>query len=298
MTVMTSAQREPVSFRGFGDLPIAADRSGQPDGSTALLLHGGGQTRHSWHRTARALQQRTAVVATDTRGHGESGWSPDGDYQLTTLCADVLCVLDQLATPTVIVGASLGGLTGLLAADRAGPARVTGLVLVDAVPRYEAAGSKRIRDFMRHNPEGFATAEEAAALVQRFNTHSGSPDVDSVRRHLRRGENNRWYWHWDPAFMFLPSNDPIRWVDELERAAAALTIPLLLVRGARSDVVSETGVQNLLRVAPHTRVVELPGVAHAGAGERNDAFTVAVAEFVWHHARPSASEYPVRPAAG
>jgi len=287
-----------VTFRGRAGLPLVASRWGAGRGRTVLLLHGGGQTRHSWRRSAGLLRAHRTVVAPDARGHGESGWSPDGDYRMPTLCDDVLCVLDQIGAPTVIVGASLGGLTGLMAAERAGPAVVTGLVLVDAVPHYDPAGSRRIRDFMRDRPDGFATVDEAAAHLARFRPEAHPPSTDRVRRNLREGQDGRWYWHWDPAFMFRPDNDPIRYVSRMERAAEAITVPVLLIRGAHSDVVRADGVRRLLRVTPHARVVELPGVVHTGPGERNDAFAAVLTGFVEQHDRPGASAYPARPPAG
>lgn len=286
-----------VTFRGHAGLSVVASRWAAPRAGTALLLHGGGQTRHSWRRAAGLLRQHRTVVAPDTRGHGESGWSHDGDYRLPTLRDDVLCLLEQIASPTVIVGSSLGGLTGLLAAERAGPAAVTGLVLVDAVPHYDPAGGRRIRDFMRQHPGGFATVDEAAACLGHFRD-GPHPPADRVRRNLREGADGRWYWHWDPAFMFRPGNDPIRYVSELEQAAAAITVPLLLIRGADSDVVRDDGVRRLIQAAPHARVVELPGVAHAGPAEPNEGFAALVARFVEGHDGPGITGYPARPPAG
>jgi pimeloyl-ACP methyl ester carboxylesterase len=286
-----------VIFRGHAGVAVVASRWAAPHAGTALLLHGGGQTRHSWRRAAGLIRRHRTVVAPDVRGHGDSGWSPDGDYRLPTLRDDVLCVLDQIASPTVIVGSSLGGLTGLLAAERAGPATVAGLVLVDAVPHYDPAGGRRIRDFMRQHPDGFATVDEAAARLGRFRD-GPDPPADRVRRNLREGADGRWYWHWDPAFMFRPDNDPIRYVSELERAAAAITVPLLLIRGARSDVVRDDGVRRLSRIAPHARVVELPGAAHVGPAESNDGFAALVAGFVAGCDGPGATGYPARPPTG
>lgn len=81
---------------------------------------------------------------------------------------DVLQVLDAIGRPVVLIGASMGGLTGILVADKAGPAQVTGSVLVDVVPRYEKTGSARIRDFMLTNLHGFASLEEAADAVSAY----------------------------------------------------------------------------------------------------------------------------------
>ena len=88
------------------------------------------------------------MVALDSRGHGDSDRAPNANYTVDALCADTLAVLDQIGRPVMLIGASMGGMTGILAADAAGPEKVTKLVLVDVVPRYEKDGSARIRDFM------------------------------------------------------------------------------------------------------------------------------------------------------
>ncbi len=124
-----------------------------------LLLHGGGQNRFSWKNTGQILaDQGLHVVALDSRGHGDSDRAPDANYSVDALCADTLAVLDQIGRPVALIGASMGGMTGMLVADAAGPEKVTKLVLVDVVPRYEKDGSARIRDFMASGADGFEIA--------------------------------------------------------------------------------------------------------------------------------------------
>jgi pimeloyl-ACP methyl ester carboxylesterase len=139
-----STQR--LALRTVGEASVVADvRRAQEQRGTVLLLHGAGQTRHSWSRTARALQRAGwSSVALDMRGHGESSWVLDADYSLDALVADVATVADLLADEPVLVGASLGGLVCLLAA---GERRVgcRGLVLVDVAPRVERAGVQRVK---------------------------------------------------------------------------------------------------------------------------------------------------------
>ncbi|MCQ0010960.1 alpha/beta hydrolase [Actinomadura madurae] len=116
---------------------------------TVLFLHGGGQTRHSWRGAAgRLARAGWHTLALDTRGHGDSGWAPDGDYSMDALVADLAAVVAQLGedggAPPVLVGASLGGLTSLVAvAEKRVSARA--LVLVDVAPRIEPAGRRADR---------------------------------------------------------------------------------------------------------------------------------------------------------
>ena len=84
-----------------------------PTGLGLGLLHGGGQTRHSWHRAVRSLASSGYfALAFDMRGHGESDWATDGDYSVHALARDLECVLAEVRRPVAIVGASLGGLGG------------------------------------------------------------------------------------------------------------------------------------------------------------------------------------------
>lgn len=280
-----SSGPQTVSFAGAGGIGLVADewnRDAAPaDRPTILMLHGGGQNRFSWKNTGQFLaDEGYHVIALDSRGHGDSDRAPDADYAIETLQADVLHVLRAIGRPVVLIGASMGGLTGILVAESAGPDTVTGLVLVDVVPRYEKNGSARIRDFMLTNVHGFASLEEAADAVSAYLPHRSKPrSPEGLKKNLRL-RDGRWYWHWDPAFMTAPGDDPELRTDNFERAASQLRIPILLIRGKLSDVVSPEGVQHFLDTVPRAEFVELSHAGHTAAGDDNDAFTDAVVDFV------------------
>lgn len=280
-----SSGPQTVSFAGAGGIGLVADewnRAAAPaDRPTILMLHGGGQNRFSWKNTGQFLaDEGYHVIALDSRGHGDSDRAPDADYAIETLQADVLHVLRAIGRPVVLIGASMGGLTGILVAESAGPDTVTGLVLVDVVPRYEKNGSARIRDFMLTNVHGFASLEEAADAVSAYLPHRSKPrSPEGLKKNLRL-RDGRWYWHWDPAFMTAPGDDPELRTDNFERAASQLRIPILLIRGKLSDVVSPEGVQHFLDTVPRAEFVELSHAGHTAAGDDNDAFTDAVVDFV------------------
>lgn len=283
-----TAQSAPqtVTFQGVGGLTLVGDEwnrgaASAADRPTVLMLHGGGQNRFSWKRTGQILADAGLhVVALDSRGHGDSDRSPEADYAVETLCADTLQVLDQIGRPVALVGASMGGLTGILVAHEAGPQRVTQLVLVDVVPRYEKDGSARIRDFMFNHVHGFDSLEDAADAVAAYLPHRPRPrSPEGLKKNLRQ-RDGRWYWHWDPAFLTRPGDDPFIRLEKLEQAAIDLTIPILLIRGKLSDVVSVEGVKDFLQKVPSAEFVELSDAGHTAAGDDNDAFSDVVVQFV------------------
>lgn len=283
MSIATTGSARPVEFRGAGGLRLAGDCWGDDGDPVVLLLHGTGQTRHSWKRTGVHLAAKGfRVIAIDTRGHGDSDWAASADgYALDVLTRDVCAVLDQIGEPVTLVGASLGGLTGLQVASDLGADRVRKLVLVDVVPRIEKGGGTRIRAFMQGNPDGFASLEEAADAIAAYLPHRQRPrSPEGLRRNLRQRPDGRWRWHWDPQFLHKPDRRLHSWVGELESAAARLGVPILVVRGALSDVVSREAVEKFVAVVPTARFVELSGAGHTAAGDDNDAFTDAVVEFV------------------
>ncbi len=271
-----------LRLRGAGGIELVADRYGPADGPTVLFLHGGGQTRHSWKQTGAQLGAAgIRAVTLDARGHGDSQWALDRDYRYEAMVGDVLAVLEQLGGgPAVLVGASMGGITGLLATAAPGGDAIAALVLVDIVTRPEPEGVDRVVTFLNKNPEGFATVEEAADAVAEYMPHRPRPKSSAgLLRNLRK-RDGRWYWHWDPGILGDKGHDPDEMARNLEGVARALTIPVLLVRGMKSDVVSAEGAAEFQALVPHAEIAEIGNAAHTAAGDDNDAFTEAVTRFV------------------
>ena len=279
-----------IEFVGRDGNRLAGDVAGDPANPPVVLLHGGGQTRHSWGTTLGALAEKGwCAYAVDLRGHGDSEWAADGDYSLDAFAGDVLAVSHALEETPALVGASLGGLASLAAIGEHTNERVArALVLVDVAPRVEDAGRMRIGMFMmEHMEAGFGSLDEVADAIQRYNPHRPRPtDLTGLQKNLRKRDDGRWYWHWDPAFITGPRGavdetrssvvDPAR----LAAAARALTVPTLLVRGRVSDLLSEEGARELLQLVPHAEMVDVAGAGHMVAGDRNDLFNDAVVTFL------------------
>lgn len=252
-----------------------------------LFAHGFGQTRHAWNGAARALAvQGYDTVTFDARGHGGSDWVPRGDYHMEQFVDDLLRVASAATSSDgrrpVMVGASMGGLLGLMAAGEADPDHppFSALVLVDITPRWETKGVERILGFMRAHPHGFADYDEAASAIEAYLPHRRERKTEAqLKPLLRQGDDGRLHWHWDPALLDGVVAESERYQPQLFQAATRVKVPVLLLSGARSDVVSSHTVDEFLRLVPHARHVSLADATHMVAGDANDAFTNEVASF-------------------
>jgi pimeloyl-ACP methyl ester carboxylesterase len=276
-----------VTIEGRNGLRVVADEwSG--DGPPVVLAHGGGQTRHSWGGTAAVLADHGhRVISVDLRGHGDSEWDPEGNYQMSAYRDDALAVAAWVGEPLAWVGASLGGITGLHAINEQ-PDQFSALILVDITPRPAPEGVTRILAFMAKDAvDGFATLEDAADAIAEYQPHRPRPtDLSGLSKNLRLGEDGRWRWHWDPAFLGTRTGGAgseharDRHHGELEDFARHITKPTLLVRGRLSDLVTDAEVEEFLELVPHAEYVDVAGAAHMIAGDKNDVFTEAVVSFL------------------
>lgn len=282
---MTSETARRLELVGANGNKLVADHWGDPGADCVVFLHGGGQTRHAWGGTAAYVANSGwQAVAVDLRGHGDSDWT--ADYVYRDFAADVISLAGQLPPRAVFVGASLGGISVIFAQDtfsreRPGQSLCRALVLVDIAPRANPAGVQRIMTFMRSGMSGFDSLEAAAAAVADYTRErKRSGGIDGLRKNLRQREDGRWYWHWDPRFLDVSRNPANRPIGLLEQAASTIEVPTLLVRGSKSDVLTEDGVDAFRRVVPHAEFVDVAGAGHMVAGDRNDAFTEAILKFL------------------
>lgn len=286
-----SASPTTFTASGVDGVRITADRLGDPNAPAVVFLHGGGQTRRSWGRAAAAVAARGwQAVTVDFRGHGESDWSTAGDYRVATFARDVLQVLRHLPAQPVIVGASLGGFTAMLLAGELAPGTVRAVVLVDIVPNMNQSGASRIHDFMADRmTSGFESLDEVADMIQQYNPHRPRPtDLEGLRTNLRH-RDGRWYWHWDPRFIDGTAALPPVEVTDVDRMYAAVDsilsngVPMLLVRGQMSDLVTQERADEFLARFPQIGFVDVGGAGHMVAGDRNDLFADAVVDFLTRH---------------
>lgn len=281
---------ETITLEGRDGIRLAADVEGHPGSPPVMLFHGGGQTRHAWGTTLKVLgQSGWRAYSVDLRGHGESEWDPEGDYTMDAFASDVRILAAAMPQPPALVGASLGGIASMAATGETdGTPIASALVLVDVAPTIEMEGALRIGAFMaEHMEDGFGSLGEVADAIAAYNPHRPRPsDLSGLRKNLRQRPDGRWAWHWDPRFISgrFGSMDETRssMIDpaRMRIAAKNLTIPVLLVRGRMSDLLSEEGAQELLELVPHARLADVAGAGHMVAGDRNDLFNDAVVSFL------------------
>ncbi|MCA0230085.1 MAG: alpha/beta hydrolase [Bacteroidetes bacterium] len=276
----------PLRFETEPHFFLSAEGWGNPTHPPLILLHGGGQTRHSWGDTAQKLSnQGWYAITYDARGHGESDWSATGNYLVDGLVADLKAIIHQLGTKPALVGASMGGLTAMVLDGESDESLASAIVLVDIAPKAEQKGIERIFAFMSsHLESGFGSLEEAAAAVSAYlPQRSKNYDPSRLEKNLRFREG-RYYWHWDPQMLKVWKNatpdQQIAYEERLYQAAQQLKAPTLIVRGGMSDVVSERVMAEFLDAVPHVRSTTVSGAGHMVAGDSNHAFTNAVITFL------------------
>jgi len=254
---------------------------GSPDSPPLVLLHGVGQTCHTWDLFAAAMAPHFHVMAFDQRGHGDTDWAPDRDYSRAAMVSDVAAFTAAAGlTDFFLIGMSMGGMNSMLFTSQHG-ARVRSLVVVDIGPRVERAGSSHIRDFMSNNRE-FDDLDQAAAIIHKFNPRRS---LETVRNftclyNLKQLPGGKWTWKYDAYFATGHRHaDPQAQHDQLAAAATQIGCPTLLVRGAQSDVFSLEGAKEFQQLIPASAFELVEGAGHSVMGDNPAGFEAAVRGF-------------------
>jgi pimeloyl-ACP methyl ester carboxylesterase len=285
MSQLSQSAATPTERRFHMDdgVELVADAWGDPTNPPAILLHGGGQTRNAWKRTAAVLAQHGYhAITVDQRGHGDSSWSPDANYRFGHYAADVGALARQFAIKPVLIGASLGGMSSIIAEGEAERSIASALVLVDIAPGADPEGKGKILGFMGSRADtGFASLEEAAEVIAAYLPHRPRPkSLEGLRKNLRLGSDGRYRWHYDPAFVRVQFDELDRGDARLTAAARRLQVPVLLVRGGSSELVSEDLARAFVGMVPNAAYVDVHGARHMVAGDENDPFTEVVLDFI------------------
>jgi pimeloyl-ACP methyl ester carboxylesterase len=248
--------------------------SGEP---SLVLLHGGAQNAHTWDTVALALQR--PLIAIDLPGHGHSDWRPDRDYWPVRNAEAVATVVRRLAPAAeAVVGMSLGGLTAIsLAANH--PDIVRRLVVVDVTPGVDRAKSAPITEFV-DGPESFGSFDE---LLERTVRHNPTRSESSLRRGLlhnaRPLEDGRWVWRYD---RLRPVDGELDFA-QLWPVLSEVRVPMMLVVGGESRVVSEEDIAEFRTRQRGTRLERVAGAGHSVQGDRPIELAELIEDFVSQH---------------
>lgn len=262
-----------VERRGFmlGDGRVLSSLRWGTAPAEIVFLHGGAQNAHTWDTVLLALDRPSLAI--DLPGHGHSDRRDDGWYDAPHNAEAVVAALDEaaaegsLATPIVLVGMSLGGLTATAVAARR-PDLVRQLVVVDVTPGVDAHKAKAIHDFIA-GPQYFESFQE---IFDRTVEYNPTRTAASLRRGILHNAHKvtdgphagSWEWNYDRRSLTEYEMPPM--VD-LWEDVAAVRAPYLLVRGGVSPVVDDDDVAELLRRQPTAEVVLVPDAGHSVQGD-------------------------------
>lgn len=247
----------------FRDYP--GGREGQP---TLLCLHGLTRNSRDFAAFADRYAPRYRVIAPDFRGRGSSDFDPvPTRYNPLTYAGDIVRLLDHLdISEAIFVGTSLGGLVTMAIAATS-PQRISAAILNDVGPELSQGGLDRIATYVGKD-ERFASWEEAAQTIAA--NHGNLPasftkaDWVAMARRLCRERNGFVVYDYDPAIALPFANGGATpRVDLWPFFEALAKKPLLVVRGEKSDLLSEAATERMKRAAPSATFVTVPGVGHA-----------------------------------
>jgi pimeloyl-ACP methyl ester carboxylesterase len=253
-----------------------------------LCLHGGGQTAYMFEALGASLAQSHHLLAPDLPSHGDSDPVASGEWGRHVIAATVppLCAAFGFDR-AVFVGASLGGITSITVAA-AHPDLVAAIVLIDVGHRLEEDGVRKIMEFMSAH-ESFASLDEAAGEIAKYLPHRREVRRESLTRNLRRRKDGRWVWKHSFGRRYREElargedADGNGWravLAGLDRDAAGLRCPVLVLRGSASDVLSSAGAEEVAALIPDARLATVSNAGHLAAGDNPESTVGLVTAFL------------------
>lgn len=221
---------------------------GNADAPPLLLIHGGRDHCRSWDWVAEKLRDRYHIIAPDLRGHGDSAWSPDGNYEMGAFVYDLAQLVHQLdLAPVTIVSHSMGG---NIATRFAGlyPDKVKKLVSIEGLgpspavqeERNKISFDQRMRQWIDdkrqaagRQPKRYATLDDALARMAAENAYLTPEQARHLTIHgINRNEDGSWSWKFDNYLNIWTIFDMPQ--GELYKLWSNISCPTLLLYGADS----------------------------------------------------------------
>ncbi len=232
---------------------------------TLICVHGLTRNGRDFDRLAAALSERYRVICPDVAGRGRSDWLPAAEYSYPQYLADMTVLIARLGAGDVDwLGTSMGGLIGMqLAAAAQSPVRR--LILNDIGPFIPKAALARLGDYVGKDPH-FASLDELEAYLRKIHAPFG-PMTDQDWRHLalqgyRRRENGGFSLAYDPGIAAGFAAGVKQDVD-LWALWDKIACPVLVLRGANSDVLTASTAKEMQKRGPKAKVIDCAGAGHA-----------------------------------
>ena len=204
-------------------------------------------------------------MSVDVRGRGDSGWTAGGEYTPQNYASDLAGLLDNLKIDRVtLIGTSMGGMISILFAGGY-PHRVEKLILNDIGPDVDPVGIARIGSYVGESPTEFNDLKEVAAYYwANYPAMSKIPEpqlIEQVKWSVKPTDNGKFTWKMDPQI-----RKPLRTAQrplDMWVPFARIEAPVLVIRGAESDILAARTIARMKQVIGKVDSVEVPGVGHA-----------------------------------
>ncbi len=237
---------------------------GPPDAAPLVLLHGGGQSARTWDACCLTLARHYRCLALDQRGHGDSGWSPQANYGFDDHAADIAGFIAALGLcAPLLVGMSMGGINAIATATR-DEVRLRGLVTVDVGPDLQFDAVDRLMRGLGAYRD-FDSPAHAASRMSALGARRNPILLEATLRHnLHESDDGRWIWKYDPQTLFnLTTAQILDPRQALWPRLQAIRCPVLVVRGADSEIFSPADAEKLTRLLPDGHCVTVPAARHS-----------------------------------
>ncbi len=247
---------------------------GSPGDPQVLLLHGGNQSSHSWDLVSLHLSDRYHVFALDQRGHGDSEWNRELDYSIDAMVSDAAAfIADQQLDRPIVFGHSMGGRVTLTMAVEH-PDLAQALVIVDVGPEISTEGAKVISNFVVNNVEfdDLDVFLDAVAAYDKF--RSREHIARTVKYNMLRRVDGKYVSKVDHRRIPTPNRDLT--LDDV----ATIGCPVLVVRGAESDLLTADAAERFVDRLPHGTLVTVANTGHNVHSGNTPGFLDAITPFL------------------
>lgn len=240
-----------------------------------ILLHGIARVAHTFDHLAPHFLNDYHVIAVDMRGHGDSGWHPDGAYLVEDYVSDVEALIAQLGLRDIVLwGNSTGGRVAQMIAGRH-PELVSAVIVEDVGPERPEKISNRRAGRMAEEEKGWASSDELFAKTKASYALTSDAVLRNYIEHgSKRREDGRIVWKRDPAILkgFVPT--------ELWDTVAKIKAPIIYILGGTSEIVPVETQEKLRRTLPQIEIVTMPGLGHYPSDEKPEEFIAIVERFL------------------